>query len=188
MPDPDLFFCAMPEAVPPRPRCSQQCATCASHQGTMVAPAVPTTPHAEDSMEGPVGHERRRMPVDRIGITSKAVVGDFRFYLTAGEFEDGTLGEVFVKGAGKEGSTTQGLIDAWATSFSINLQHGAKLGTLARKFAHMRFDPAGPTNDPDIPYAHSLIDYVVRWLALRYGDEQLKADLARISVEMMRRV
>lgn len=141
--------------------------------------------NAEDAMEGSVGPERRRLPGERKSISAKATVGGFEFYLTAGMYEDGAVGEVFIKGAGKEGSTVQGLLDGWATSLSIALQHGASLDLLARKFAHMRFEPSGRTDDPDIPHAFSVLDYVVRWLAKHFGDAELRADLARIAEEML---
>ena len=122
----------------------------------------------EDS--GPA-HRRpahRRMPVERRSITHKAHIhspdGEFTFYIIAGMYEDGTLGEVFVRGIGKEGSTIQGLLDAWACQFSIGLQHGASLGMMARKFAHMKFPPYGTTDDPSVPECDSPIDYIVRWL------------------------
>lgn len=140
--------------------------------------------HAEDSMEGEVGDSRRKLPEERWSITHKAEFGGFEMYITAGMFPDGTLGEVFIRGAGKEGSTVQGLLDAWATMFSIGIQYGAEFPMLARKFAHMRFEPMGVTGNPKIPKASSLIDYVVRWLAVHFGDEDLRKDLERIAKEM----
>lgn len=149
-------------------------------------PRMPVTDNAEDSMEGFVGPERKRMPGERASITAPATVGGFKFYLTAGMYEDGTFGELFVKGAGKEGSTMQGLIDGYATMFSIGVQYGAELEMLCRKFAHTRFEPMGPTDDPEIPYAFSLLDYIARWLALHFGSKQLNEELAKIAEEMRR--
>jgi ribonucleoside-diphosphate reductase alpha chain len=145
--------------------------------------------NAEDSMEGYVGPERRKMPVERKSITHKGVIhaddgGDYEFYLTAGMYEDGKLGEIFVRDIGKEGSTIQGLLDAFATMWSIAMQYGAPLDMLSRKFAHMRFPPYGTTDEPDIPYAASLIDYICRWLAARFGSDELLADLQKIAEEM----
>lgn len=136
--------------------------------------------HAEDSFEGAVSDARRKMPVERQSITNHAVLGGFKFYVTAGMYEDGSLGEVFIKGAGKEGSTVQGLLDAFATMMSIAMQYGAEFDMIARKFSHMRFEPHGDTNNPDIPVARSLIDYIVRWLAMRFGSDELNAELAEI--------
>jgi len=139
--------------------------------------------HAEDSYEGEVSSRRRKMPKDRKSITVKIEVDRHDFYVTAGMYEDGTLGEIFVK-AGKQGGTLQGFIDAFATMFSIGLQYGAEFDMLARKFAHMKFEPFGHTNIEEIPYAFSPIDAILRWLALRFGDDKLRADLEKISKSM----
>jgi ribonucleoside-diphosphate reductase alpha chain len=139
--------------------------------------------NAEDSYEGHVGNGRRKMPKDRKSRTVKIELGGYDFYVTAGEYEDGTLGEIFVK-SGKQGSTTQGFIDAFATMFSIGLQYGAEFDMLARKFAHMKFEPFGYTNIEEIPYAFSPIDAIVRWLGLRYGTPELQADLEKIAKKM----
>lgn len=128
--------------------------------------------------------QRHRMPPERESLTHRAVVGGFRFYITAGVYADGSLGEVFIKNAGSEGSTVQGLLDGYATAISIALQHGASLDLLARKFAHTNFEPRGETDNPDIPHAFSLLDYTVRWLALHFGGDQLNADLRKITDEM----
>lgn len=143
--------------------------------------------NAEDSMEGRVSASRRKMPDDRTSFTAKLEIGSpaYGFYVTAGRYPDGTLGEVFIKDAGKEGSTQQGMMDGFATMFSIGIQYGAEFDMLARKFAHMRFEPMGLTNMPDvIPWAASPIDFMVRWLALHFGSAQLNADLAKIAAEM----
>lgn len=140
--------------------------------------------YAEDRYEGAVGSRRRKMPVERRSITHHVRVDGFGFYVTAGMYEDGTVGEVFIKGAGKEGSTVQGLLDGFATMWSIGVQYGAEFDMLVRKFAHTRFPPFGETDNPDIPYAWSLLDYCVRWLALHFGSPELNADLHRISEEM----
>lgn len=131
------------------------------------------------------GIERRRKPPqDRKSITHKATIGGHELYMTAGMFEDGTLAEVFIKGVGKEGSTVQGLLDAWATMFSIGLQYGAEFDTLARKFAEVRFEPMGYTDSEQIPWSASMIDYIMRWLAIHFGTPQLRAELDKIAKEM----
>jgi transposase len=133
-----------------------------------------------------VEQTRRKMPVDRRSLTHQVHVDGFGFFVTAGLYEDGTVGEIFIKGAGQEGSTVQGLFDAFATMWSIGVQYGAEFDMLARKFAHMRFAPLGQTDNPDIEYAFSIVDYVVRWLSLHFGSSELNADLARITEEMRR--
>lgn len=143
-------------------------------------------PHAEDTMEGEVGPEREVLPEDRDGITHKAVIGGYEIYMTANRYPDGHLGELFVHGFGKEGSTMLGMVNAFAIMASIAFQYGAELPMLARKFAHMNFEPNGDTDNPDIPYCHSLPDYIFRWLAFNYGDTELKRDLAMIDLEMAR--
>lgn len=127
--------------------------------------------------------ERRRMPTERKSVTAKVRFGGFRFYLTAGMYDDGTVGEIFVKDIGKEGSTIQGLLDGYATAISIALQYGTPVDVLARKFAARSFEPNGPTDDPDIPSCTSLLDYIARWLGHHFGDEQLKAELVKIAEE-----
>jgi ribonucleoside-diphosphate reductase alpha chain len=131
---------------------------------------------------------RKRMPKERESLTHRAVVGGFRFYITAGKYEDGSLGEVFVKDAGKEGSTVQGLLDGFATAVSIALQHGATLEQVVAKFAHANFEPRGETENPEIPYAFSVLDYTVRWLALHFGSPELNAKLVDTTERMRTRV
>ena len=90
-------------------------------------------------------------------------------YLTAGTYEDGRLGEVFLK-FGKQGSTLAGVMDAFSIVTSVALQYGVPLETFVEKFTNMRFEPAGMTDDPDVRMAQSLMDYVFRRLALDYLD------------------
>lgn len=112
-----------------------------------------------------INTNRRRMPRERGGLTVKFVIDGQKGYLTTGVYDDGTLGEIFLNGVGKDGSTLRGMMDAWATDFSIGLQHGVPLEVLVRKHAHVSFPPAGPTGDPDVPMATSIVDYVARKLA-----------------------
>jgi ribonucleoside-diphosphate reductase alpha chain len=132
--------------------------------------------------------QRRKMPIERRGLTHHASVGGFRFYITAGLYDDGTVGEIFIKGAGKEGSTIQGLLDGYATMWSIGAQYGADFDMLVRKFAHRRFEPLGETDNPDIPWASSFLDYIARWLAFHFGSSELNDDLNKITDEMRRKV
>ena len=130
---------------------------------------------------------RHRMPRERQSITHKFSVGGHEGYITAGMYEDGTLGEVFLTDVGKEGSTIKGLMNAFATSISIGLQYGVPLETLVRKFAYMRFEPEGYTGNPEIPFAKSMPDYIMRWLASRFGDADLHEELGILTPEVRAR-
>jgi ribonucleoside-diphosphate reductase alpha chain len=130
---------------------------------------------------------RRRMPRERQSLTHKFSVGGHEGYITAGEYEDGTLGEVFLTDVGKEGSTIKGLMNAFATAISIGLQYGVPLETLVRKFAYVRFEPEGYTGNPEIPFAKSMPDYIMRWLAARYGDIDLHEEVGILTPEVRAR-
>ncbi len=110
---------------------------------------------------------RRRLPDTRHALTHKFDVAGHEGYITAGLYEDGTPGEVFITMA-KEGSTVGGLMDAIATLVSVSLQYGVPVESLVRKFEHVRFEPSGMTRNADIPFAKSLIDYIFRWLAMEF--------------------
>ncbi|WKV16513.1 vitamin B12-dependent ribonucleotide reductase [Janibacter limosus] len=112
---------------------------------------------------------RRRMPKRRSSQTTSFAVGGAEGYLTAGTYEDGDLGELFLK-FGKQGSTPAGLMDAFSIAISIALQHGVPLETYVEKFTNLRFEPAGMTDDPDVRMAQSIMDYVFRRPALDYPD------------------
>jgi ribonucleoside-diphosphate reductase alpha chain len=113
---------------------------------------------------------RRRLPDERRAITHKFSIGGHDGYITVGMYEDGTPGEVFIVMA-KEGSIVSGLMDSFATSVSLALQYGVPLDVLVRKFVHSRFEPAGMTSNPQIPIAKSIMDYIFRWLALKFLPE-----------------
>jgi ribonucleoside-diphosphate reductase alpha chain len=110
---------------------------------------------------------RRRLPDTRSSITHKFDIAGHEGYITCGLFDDGYPGEVFITMA-KQGSTVGGLMDTIATLISLNLQYGVPLDAIVRKFEHMRFEPAGMTGNPDIPFAKSMMDYLVRWLAMKF--------------------
>ena len=112
---------------------------------------------------------RRRLPKRRTSQTTSFAVGGAEGYLTAGTYDDGELGEIFLK-FGKQGSTLAGLMDAFSIAISIALQHGMPLETYVEKFTNLRFEPAGMTDDPDVRMAQSIMDYVFRRLALDYMD------------------
>jgi ribonucleoside-diphosphate reductase alpha chain len=110
---------------------------------------------------------RRRLPDERPAITHKFSIGGHEGYITVGLFEDGRPGELFVRMA-KEGSVISGLMDAFATAVSIMLQYGVPLKVMVNKFSHSRFEPSGFTNNPEVPHAKSLMDYIFRWLSLKF--------------------
>ena len=105
------------------------------------------------------------MPRERQSITHKFSIGGHEGYITAGMYEDGTVGEIFLTDIGKEGSTLRGMMNSFATAISIALQYGVPLETLVQKFGYMRFEPEGITQNPEIPFAKSMPDYIMRWLA-----------------------
>ncbi len=120
---------------------------------------------------------RRRMPRERQSITHKFSIGGHEGYITAGMYEDGSVGEIFLTDIGKEGSTLRGMMNSFATAISISLQYGVPLETLVRKFSYMRFEPEGMTSNPEIPFAKSMPDYIMRWLASRFLDVDLQEEL-----------
>jgi len=110
---------------------------------------------------------RRRLPDERRSLTHHFSVGGQEGYVTVGLFEDGVPGELFIRMA-KEGSTVSGLMDSFATAVSLALQYGVPLKVLCDKFSHTRFEPSGWSGNPKIGYAKSLMDYLFRWLELRF--------------------
>jgi ribonucleoside-diphosphate reductase alpha chain len=110
---------------------------------------------------------RRKLADERRAITHKFSVGGHEGYLTVGLYDDGLPGEIFITMA-KEGSTVSGLMDSFATAVSLALQYGVPLKVLCDKFSHTRFEPSGWSSNPEIGYAKSLMDYIFRWLALKF--------------------
>jgi ribonucleoside-diphosphate reductase alpha chain len=123
------------------------------------------------------GPRRKRMPRERQSITHKFSIGGHEGYITAGMYEDGTVGEIFLTDIGKEGSTLRGMMNSFATAISIALQYGVPLETLVQKFSYMRFEPEGITGNPEIPFAKSMPDYIMRWLASRFLDTDAQEEL-----------
>jgi ribonucleoside-diphosphate reductase alpha chain len=123
---------------------------------------------AEEAAPQPV---RKKMPRERESITHKFSIAGHEGYITAGKYEDGTVGEIFLTDIGKEGSTMRGLLNAFATAISIGLQYGVPLDVFVRKFSYMRFEPEGMTQNPEIPFAKSMPDYIMRWLASRFMED-----------------
>jgi len=133
------------------------------------------------------GPKRNRMPRERQSITHKFSIAGHEGYITAGMYEDGTVGEIFLTDIGKEGSTLRGMMNAFATSISIALQYGVPLDTLVEKFSWMRFEPEGITQNPEIPFAKSMPDYIMRWLASRFLDTDTQEELGILTPEVRAR-
>jgi ribonucleoside-diphosphate reductase alpha chain len=124
---------------------------------------------------------RKRLPMSRPSRTTSFQVGDAEGYITAGSYPDDGLGEVFLK-TSKQGSTLSGVMDAFSIAVSIGLQYGVPLDTYVSKFINMKFEPSGMTNDPDIRFASSLLDYVFRRLALDHLPEETREGLGIKSI------
>ncbi len=123
---------------------------------------------------------RRRLPDERKSLTHKFSVAGHEGYLTVGLYEDETPGEIFIK-MSKEGSVVSGLMDAFATSISLALQYGVPLKTLVEKFMHTRFEPSGFTGNPEIPMAKSIMDYLFRYIALKFLDKDSRAHVGLLA-------
>ncbi len=125
---------------------------------------------------------RKRLPKRRASQTTSFAVGGAEGYLTAGTYDDGQLGELFLK-FGKQGSTLAGVMDAFSIAVSVGLQYGVPLETFVEKFTNLRFEPAGMTDDPDVRMSQSLMDYVFRRLALDYMDFETRSFMGIHSAE-----
>jgi ribonucleoside-diphosphate reductase alpha chain len=137
------------------------------------AAALDAAHEPAQDLNAPPRAVRHRLPGERASITHKFSIAGHEGYITVGLYPTGQPGEIFIKMA-KEGSTVSGLMDAFATSISLALQHGVPLRVLCEKFAHTRFEPSGWTGNEQIGYAKSLMDYIFRWLNLRFlSGEQL---------------
>jgi ribonucleoside-diphosphate reductase alpha chain len=145
-----------------------------------VAKALSAAPKGE-------GPARKRMPRERKSLTHKFSLGGHEGYITAGMYDDGTVGEIFLTDIGKEGSTLRGMMNSFATAISIALQYGVPLETLVSKFAYMRFEPEGITTNAEIPFAKSMPDYIMRWLASRFLDADAQEELGILTPEVRAR-
>ena len=110
---------------------------------------------------------RRRLSDERQAVIHKFSIGGHEGYITVGLFEDGTPGEIFIV-MSKEGSTLSGVMDSFATAVSLALQYGVPLKVLIDKFSHVRFEPSGVTPNENIRFAKSVVDYIFRWVALKF--------------------
>lgn len=142
-------------------------------------PAAVTEAAPEKVVYKPV---RRKLPNERQSITHKFSIGGHEGYITVGMFDDGTPGEIFLVMA-KEGSTISGLMDSFATAISLALQYGVPIKALIDKFSHVRFEPSGFTGNPEIPLAKSVMDYIFRWLALKFLPADERARVGVITPE-----
>ena len=137
---------------------------------------------AQSPEPGGLAHPvRKRLPMSRPSTTTSFQVGDAEGYITAGSYPDDGLGEIFLK-TSKQGSTLAGVMDAFAIAVSIGLQYGVPLETYVSKFINTKFEPSGMTNDPDIRFATSMIDYVFRRLALDYLPQETRDGLGIKSI------
>jgi ribonucleoside-diphosphate reductase alpha chain len=137
---------------------------------------------APEAVELPGKPIRRRLPASRPARTISFAVGEAEGYITAGEYPEDGIGEIFLK-VSKQGSTLSGVMDAFAIAVSLGLQYGVPLEAFAQKFVNMRFEPSGITNDPDIRFASSIVDYVFRRLALEYLPPDKRGGLGVQSIE-----
>ncbi len=132
-----------------------------------------------ETQAGPVRH---RLPDTRQAMTHKFSIEGHEGYITAGLYEHGQPGEIFLTMA-KEGSTLSGMMDAFATSISLAFQYGVPLRDLVQKFSHMRFEPSGFTENPDIRTANSIVDYIFRWLGQQFLNPDEREALGLLSAE-----
>src|SRR6476646_9888279 len=139
----------------------------AESSGRVGTGASPVQVLEEEDLNAPPRAVRHKLQEERASITHKFKVGDHEGYITVGLYPDGSPGELFITMA-KEGSTVSGLMDSFALAVSIALQHGVPLKLFCEKFAHTRFEPSGWTGNADIGYAKSIMDYIFRWLQLRF--------------------
>jgi ribonucleoside-diphosphate reductase alpha chain len=131
--------------------------------------------------------DRKRLPDDRTEIGRKFRVGDYEGYIHVGLYDDGTPGDIFVDIA-KEGTTLAGLMNSFMISVSLGLQYGVPLEVYVSKFAHMRFEPSGLTNDADIRAAKSLVDYIFRWMGKKFLDTDKQQELGILTPEVRQRL
>ena len=138
-------------------------------------------PQEEENLNAPPRAVRHKLQEERASITHKFNVGGHEGYITVGLYPDGEPGELFITMA-KEGSTVSGLMDSFALAVSIALQHGVPLKLFCEKFAHTRFEPSGWTNNPEIGFAKSIMDYIFRWLQVRFltGQQQMLFENLRL--------
>jgi ribonucleoside-diphosphate reductase alpha chain len=146
--------------------------------------AVPAPPQVVERIVEKVVHApiRQKLPRSRASRTFEFRVADCKGFVTVGEYDDGRPGELFIR-VSKQGSTLAGIMDAFAISVSHGLQYGVPLRAFVEAYTNMRFEPAGMTDDPDIRFASSLMDYLFRRLAIQYLSYAERAELGIFSVD-----
>ena len=132
--------------------------------------------------------ERRRLPDERASLTHKFDIAGHKGYITAGLYDDGSLGEIFIK-MSKQGSVVAGMMDSFAAAISIALQYGVPLDVFVRKYMHTHFEPSGVTRNPKIPMTKSITDYLFRWLQSCFGgfddaNEEVQGDFVDVYSDM----
>ena len=130
---------------------------------------------------------RRRLPDDRVEVGRKFRVGEYEGYIHVGVYDDGQPGDIFVDIA-KEGTTLGGLMNSFMIAVSLGLQYGVPLEVYVSKFSHMRFEPSGQTNDPDIRVAKSIVDYVFRWMGKKFLTVDQQEEIGILSPEVRARM
>ncbi|MEX0682357.1 MAG: vitamin B12-dependent ribonucleotide reductase [Dehalococcoidia bacterium] len=148
--------------------------------GSKKAQVLSTKKDSGKQAATPAEPVRKRLPATRTSMTHKFAIEGHEGYITAGLYEDGAPGEIWLTMA-KEGSTLSGMMDAFATSISLALQYGVPLRDLVNKFSHMRFEPSGRTENNEIPVAQSIVDYIFRWLASSFLSEDEKEEFGVLS-------
>jgi ribonucleoside-diphosphate reductase alpha chain len=121
----------------------------------------------QEDLSGPPAANRHRLPDERVGLTHHFSIAGHEGYLTVGLYPNGQPGEIFIRMA-KEGSTIAGLMECFGTVVSVSLQHGVPLKVLCDKLSHTRFEPSGWTGNEQLGYAKSIMDYIFRWMELRF--------------------
>jgi ribonucleoside-diphosphate reductase alpha chain len=121
----------------------------------------------QKDLSGPPAANRHRLPDERAGITHHFSIAGHEGYLNVGLYPNGQPGEIFIRMA-KEGSTIAGLMECFGTVVSVSLQHGVPLKVICDKFSHTRFEPSGWTGNEELGYAKSIMDYLFRWMELRF--------------------
>jgi ribonucleoside-diphosphate reductase alpha chain len=135
---------------------------------SQLATAAPNGESAQQGeLSGPPAANRHRLPDERAGITHHFSIAGHEGYLTVGLYPNGQPGEIFIRMA-KEGSTIAGLMECFGTVVSVSLQHGVPLKVLCDKLSHTRFEPSGWTGNEELGYAKSIMDYLFRWMELRF--------------------
>jgi ribonucleoside-diphosphate reductase alpha chain len=154
------------EAVVAAKAAAQQRITALEAQLQQIAEAALKNSDSADS-KSPPRAVRHRLPAERASVTHKFGIAGHEGYITVGLYPNGQPGEIFIRMA-KEGSTVSGLMDSFATAVSLALQHGVPLKVLCEKFAHTRFEPSGWTGNEQIGFAKSIMDYIFRWIQIRF--------------------